>query len=90
MDPISVLMAPLFKQARTEGKWFFSSYQQLWFSPDELEATQRAGRFRWGPDNWRLRDPTEYLAESKRTLDAAREEHERRFLKIAGIKLPQS
>jgi len=81
---VTASMQPLFDQARREGKWFFTSYQQIWFSPDELEAQQRSGKFRWGPENWELRHPSEYLAESMRMLDAARIEHERRVSKVAG------
>tara|TARA_Y100000310_G_scaffold83131_1_gene79812 strand:+ start:4012 stop:4296 length:285 start_codon:yes stop_codon:yes gene_type:complete len=50
---------PLFRQARAEGLWFFCSYQQLWFSPDELAAEHENGKFLWGPVNWHLRDPAE-------------------------------
>ncbi len=56
------MLAPLLEEARQKGLWFYSPYQGLWFSPDELESLQKEGRFRWGPDNWELRDPRENLA----------------------------
>jgi hypothetical protein len=42
-------LQPLISQARVQGKWLHCAYQNLWFSPDELEAENREGRFRWGP-----------------------------------------
>lgn len=52
-------LEPLFRQAEAEGLWFFSPYQQLWFSPKMLRARQAEGRFIWGACNWKLRDPME-------------------------------
>lgn len=77
MDPISISMRPLFDQARREGKWFYTSYQQIWFSPDQLEAAQRDGRFRWGPCNWELRDPMERVKAAKQAFDSAQAEYDR-------------
>lgn len=54
-------MQDMFDEARKEGLWLYCSYQDLWFSPDELEAAQAEGRFRWGRTNWTLRDPKEKL-----------------------------
>lgn len=51
----------LIEQARTEGKYIFCYYQQLWFSPDELEQLNKQGQFRWGAVNFALRDPQERL-----------------------------
>lgn len=51
-------LKPLFKKAREEGLWFHCGYQDLWFSPDELEKMQtEEGRFIWGAVNWTLRNP---------------------------------
>jgi hypothetical protein len=36
-------LQPLISQARKEGKWLYSLYQGIWFSPDELEAREKAG-----------------------------------------------
>jgi hypothetical protein len=81
MNPeIDKLMAPLFERAEREGLWFYTSYQDLWFytsyqdlwfSPEELRKAQREGRFRWGPGNWQLRAPEEYLRDREQTLEAA-------------------
>ena len=54
-------LRPMFKEARKKGLWFNSNYQDLWFSPDELEKLQKKGQFRWGAVNWVLRDPKEKL-----------------------------
>jgi hypothetical protein len=54
-------LQPLFDKAEKEGLWFYCSYQQLWFSPNELKNEQSNGRFLWGAVNWQLRDPHEKL-----------------------------
>jgi hypothetical protein len=61
-------LKPLFAEARKTGKWFYSAYQCLWFSPDELEKNQRDGRFLWGAVNWQLRKPEEELLRYKNTI----------------------
>lgn len=78
----------MFARARAEDLWFWTSYQDLWFHPDELERLQtEERRFCWGPANWELRDPMEQVAEidamiakkleeKARTLDAIREDRE--------------
>ena len=64
-------MVDLFAAARQQKLWFHGVYQDLWFSPDELDAEQAAGRFRWGAVNWSLRDPKEHLANlEERAKDA--------------------
>ena len=62
IDEIKRELEPLFKKARESGYlWFYTSYQDLWFSPDELEQAQAEGRFLWGASNWQLRNPYEKL-----------------------------
>jgi hypothetical protein len=85
MDPITISMRALFDQARAEGKWLWTRYHDIWFSPDELEAEQRNGKFRWGSCNWELRDPNEYVNEAKDRLSATQAEYERRVRKVRGI-----
>lgn len=67
-------LQPLFKQAKAEGLWFHCSYQDLWFSPEELEEYHREGRFLWGAVNWTLRDPRERLEALRRRSRAALDE----------------
>lgn len=64
-------LRPLFEQARREGKWFWCAYQDLWFSPDDLERQQAKGSFIWGAVNWQLRDPREKLAQEEREAATA-------------------
>lgn len=71
------MMKPLFEQARAEGKWFWTRYQDIWFSPDQLAAEHAKGSFRWGPVNWKLRDPQERVNEAKARADAAQAEYNR-------------
>jgi hypothetical protein len=67
------LMQPLFEEARRTGLWFHCSYQDLWFSPDELRSEHAKGSFRWGPSNWTLRDPKEMLVSAKKELERSAE-----------------
>jgi len=66
-----MLLDELIGRARQEGKWLWCRYHGLWFSPDQLEAENAAGRFRWGPESWKLRDPKEYLTEAEALVSAA-------------------
>jgi len=68
------MLKDLIEQARREGKWLWCAYQDLWFSPDQLEMHNAAGRFNWAPVNWKLRDPNERLEEAKRRAEYAEAE----------------
>jgi len=52
-------MNELIQKARKEKLWLHYSYQDLWFTPNELEKLQAEGRFRWGSINFSLRNPQE-------------------------------
>lgn len=56
-------LAALMKRAQEEHLWFWTRYQDLWFSPSELRNHWDRGQFRWGAVNWELRDPAERLME---------------------------
>lgn len=62
-EPDAALQS-LIRQAREERKWLHCSYQDLWFSPTELEREWANGRFRWGAVNWTLRDPKILIEQS--------------------------
>jgi hypothetical protein len=64
----------LIERARTEGKWLWCSYQDLWFSPNQLAEAHREGRFMWGVVNWKLRDPQERVQKAAAALRRAEEE----------------
>lgn len=75
-------LQPLFKKALSEDLWFNSVYQDMWFHPDELRKAQSEGRYIWGPENWKLRNPQErldQLYEEKRNIDKAIETLKRRM-----------
>lgn len=55
-------LEPLFEKAEKEDLWFYCSYQNLWFSPDDLRKRHKNGQYIWSIDNWELRDPKEKLA----------------------------
>lgn len=61
-------MRPLFERARREGLWFYTNYQDMWFTPDELAARHANRQLRWGPVNWQLRDPRALTAELERAV----------------------
>lgn len=67
----TVDMGTMFQDARQSGMWFFCAYHGMWFSPGELEKHQAEGRFRWGPVNWKLRDPAGRLQELREEVTAA-------------------
>lgn len=65
---------PMFEEAKKTRKWFYCSYQCLWFSPSELRAAHQEGRFIWSVENFTLRDPQEkldYLLNEVRRAEAA-------------------
>ena len=70
-------------EAESTGKWLFTSYQQLWFSPSELRSHQANGRFRWGVVNWQLRDPRERLDQFDRDENNARFERSQFVKRVA-------
>lgn len=63
-------MQELFVRARREHLWFHSNYQDLWFSPAQLEREQANGRFLWGPANWTLEHPENHAAALVRLRDS--------------------
>ena len=64
-------MDAMFERARAGGLWFFSTYQGLWFSPEELVDARSRGSFKWGACNWQLRSPFERLAELRQEAESA-------------------
>lgn len=76
----------MFAVARTKQLWFFHGGLSgpLWFSPDELEAEQKNGKFVWGAVNWHLRDPKEYLEQAGVAVDRAKAEQEHIAKRLAG------
>ena len=60
-EDILKTLEPLFEQAEKEGLWFYSTYQDLWFTPKELRSNQANGTFVWGVVNWKLRKPQEKI-----------------------------
>ncbi len=70
MSQDKVDLSSLIGRAHQQGLWLWCSYLDLWFSPEELEAENRQGRFRWGEINWELRDPQECITTlTKRLTD---------------------
>jgi hypothetical protein len=80
--PSSDLVAML-ERAKREKLWFFCSYQELWFSPAELENAWAEGRFRWGAVNWKLRQPAKHLAELAEDVQQAERQQQEFAQKLA-------
>ena len=71
-EVILIELEAMFEKAEKEELWFYSYYQNLWFSPKELRRKHKEGKFVWGITNWTLRNPSEKIAEleqSKRTIN---------------------
>lgn len=64
-------MDRLFEDARRDGLWFYSPYQGLWLSPDELAEHQQKGLLMLAASHWRLRDPRERLRELREQAERA-------------------
>jgi len=75
-------LEPLFKRAREQNLWFHCNYQDLWFTPEELEKTQEKGRFVWGAINWELKDPTEKLQGLQNKVKRAQKDYDEFQLKL--------
>lgn len=56
---VAAELEPLFWKAEREALHFYSPYRNLWFSPAELRREHLDGKFLWGAQNWKLRDPSE-------------------------------
>jgi hypothetical protein len=65
---------PLFERSEREGLWFWTRYQDLWFSPDTLRAYHQRGSFIWEVADWSLRDPKEHIEELSRKVAQAETE----------------
>lgn len=48
-------LEPLFLKAEREGLMFYTSYQNLLFTPKQLRDMHKENRFIWGAVNWQLR-----------------------------------
>ena len=68
------MLRPLIQEAKDRKMWLHTYYQDIWFSPDELEAMNKEGRFLWGPVNWELRNPKERVEILKRGIHNAKKE----------------
>lgn len=67
-------MGKLFERAKERELWFNCRYQNLWFSPEDLEEKQANGKFRWGAVNWELRDPQERIEQLRREMGRVQNE----------------
>lgn len=86
-DAVLFALNKLIDRAEAEGKWLHTSPRSklpaMWVSPADLRRENAAGRLIWGPSNWVLRDPAEYVAEAQADVDRALAELERRKVAVA-------
>ena len=69
-------------EARENRLLLFSPYRAVWFTPDELEAENAVGRFRWSDENWQLRPVHVYLAQHLRQLERAQAEYDEALARV--------
>lgn len=62
-------LKPMFVTARKENLWFHTVYQDLWFTPDQLEKHHKEGKFVWGEKNWQLKKPTEKIKSIEKEIE---------------------
>ena len=74
---ITKMLQPMFDRAEKEGLWFHASYQDLWFSPRQLQEMHAHGSFLWGSVNWELQKPSDRLANAERAVELAIKERDR-------------
>jgi len=67
-------LEPLFREAKEKGHWFYESFHQVWFSPEELRAEHANGKFIWSDVNWKLLDPSRKLRQLDEVIEKAKEE----------------
>lgn len=67
----------LIQKARAENKWIHCSYQDLWWTPSELENALAYGRFQWGVQNFQLKSANERLEYLGRKVQDAQEDLDR-------------
>jgi len=73
-EEILMGLEPLFIKAEKEKLWFYASYQDSWFSPQELKEKHNENRFLWGACNWELRNPYEIIEQAERRIENYRKE----------------
>ena len=78
-------LKPMFKEAKAKKLWFYTNYQQIWFSPDELAAENKRGKFMWGAVNWELRDPIDGLKDLDGKIAAAQDERDRFAARLRAV-----
>lgn len=64
----------MFAEAKEKNLWLYCGYQDLWFSPKELKDAQAEGRFIWGAENFKLRNPYELMNELSDRADKIEEQ----------------
>lgn len=73
-EAVIASMEPLLKRAEIEGLYLHCSYQDIWYSPEELRAEHANNRMLWGAVNWTLRDPAEHTASLANAVVRARKD----------------
>ncbi len=62
-------MEHIFDYAKKHNLWLHNSYYDIWFSPQELEKLQsEENRFKWGANNWQLKDANELVLSMEKKI----------------------
>lgn len=68
---VAEMLEPLIQEAERTGMWLYHNglaTGELWFSPAELRAANKEGRFLWGPVNWKLLPPSVKLSSLEKNM----------------------
>lgn len=79
----------LIDEAKDKKLWLYCSYQELWFSPAELEKANTLGKFLWGAENFSLRNPFHHLEDLNKKIKDAQQEYvafQTRMIKSGNIR----
>lgn len=79
----TMTLQQLIDEARRDRKWLRLTYQDLHFTPDDLEKANANGQFRWGVENFELVAPRDVVDRSQQQINRMIEEHNKLLRKLA-------
>ena len=71
MNTVIAELRKMIVDAKSKGMFIYCHYQNLWWSPEEFGKELDKNKFRWGRENFQLRDPKQHSAELVRAIDDA-------------------
>ena len=71
MDTVIAELRKMIVIAKLNGQFIYCHYQNLWWSPEEFGKELDQNKFRWGRENFQLRDPKQHTVDLDRAIDEA-------------------